>query len=224
MPDRSIPAVESRLCDWLAAFRARHNAIGATYGFTAAEVADLAASVQAWLDAHAAHLAAVAAARAARQAKVNARRKAVAGARAAVARLQAAPAMTDAVRRSYGLNVRDRKPTAAHITELQATRPLLQISIAQAQRHVIAFVDESASGRRAKPRGIGHIDLFIKRGGPAPASDEDWTYHASASASPLVVEFDQSEIGAAMYYRACWVSTRAQKGPWSAMAKANVPG
>ena len=47
---------------------------------------------------------------------------------------------------------------------------------------------------------------------------------ASDTATPYLMEFDQMDVGTTIYYRACWVSGRGEKGVWSVMVAVKVPG
>jgi hypothetical protein len=61
-------------------------------------------------------------------------------------------------------------------------------------------------------------------GTPPPVDPSDLSFVALDTRTPYVVHFDGADGGKVVTYWLRWVSTRDDRGPWSAAVAATVPG
>jgi hypothetical protein len=221
MANSYLPRAEAELVAWLENFSATLTAFGTGLGFSAGEIAAMGSSVTAYSNAVTVVAGAETGLRTAVADRDEKKEAVLALVRAAVPRLQAAPAMTDQTREYFGITVRDAQPTPAGPP---ATRPVLQVGLAQLYSLVISFADEGTPTKRAKPDGVMGILVQYKKGGDAPAADADWKMLAIDTNTPYTAVFDSADAGAAVWLRGCWLSTRQERGPWSATSSARIPG
>ncbi|MBI4578103.1 MAG: hypothetical protein HY718_00280 [Planctomycetes bacterium] len=66
--------------------------------------------------------------------------------------------------------------------------------------------------------------LEYKKGGEPPAADADWRMLAIDTNTSYSAVFDSDDAGQAVWLRGCWLSTRQERGPWSATNSARIPG
>jgi hypothetical protein len=110
-----------------------------------------------------AHVKAQAAAIAATATKAQARREYEAVLRPAVRRIQSNGAVTDAQRGALGITIPDRTRTPVGAP---TSRPLVKVDFSKRLAHRLAYVDEAAALRRARPRGIVGAEVWVKVAAP----------------------------------------------------------
>ncbi len=218
-----FPSGDADRITWLVTFKNQFAASAGTYGFDpVVDIPSVSAAIDATIAAYYAWIAAADAARSARAAKDLSMDDLVRDViRSLVNRLQAHPAMTDPVRMSYGITVRDGEPTPAGSPP---TVPVLQVDLRQRQVHTISFADEGTPTQKAKPRGVHHVEIWYVKGGPTPTDDGQWLFLASDTATPYVNSFELADIGTTVWYRARWVDNDGTVGSWGAIESAKVPG
>ena len=217
-----IPSGERAKLVWLYRFAVWFGSYGVSYGFTLNEVCALVSTVlQARLVA-----ASAAEKEVAYRAGVVAKREAVAAAiarsRDFVRRLQALPAMTDAVRAEAGITVPDTTKTAESPDAVEElTPPEVVLDWSKRQRVTIHFgLNPHDENHNGKPEGMIGAQIQFHRGG-LPEHEADWQILDIDSASPYVhVIHEDAPISYA--YRACWVDTRRNKGPYGDPAVCTV--
>lgn len=194
----------------------------AALGLTATDSAILNG---AWINfriRYAAHVKAQAAAVAATATKAQARREYEAILRPAVRRIQSNGAVTDAQRGALGITIPDRTrtPVAA-----PTSRPLVQVDFSRRLVHRVAYVDEAAPTRRARPRGMVGAEVWVKVAAPGeapPTGAAELKFLQLSTRSPAVVEYNGDRAGHTAHYMLRWLSRRGQPGPWSETASATV--
>ena len=217
MPDY-LPPSDGQFDAWQANFTTYVSANMAALGLVAADVTPLTDAQTAWTPAYSGHATAQAAAEAARQDKDDNRSAYEGVIRPLVRRLQASPTVTDVQRQAMGITVRDSTPSAA---PAPMSRPVASIDTSERLRHVIAFTDEATPTSKARPAGVMGCEIWVKIG-TAPADPSELTFLALDTRTPYTADFAGADGGKAAYYMLRWVSTRGEKGPWSATASATI--
>jgi len=218
MSSSYLPAADADFSAWARNFTARVAKHWEDWGLTQDEFETLVQKQWAWDAAFSAHAAAQAAAASARQAKDDAHREYETAIRSLVRRLQASTAVTDTQRQGMGITVRDHSPTPAGPP---ATRPVATLDTSQRLRHVIHFRDEGSPTSKARPAGVMGCEIWVKIGAE-PADPSELSFLALDTSTPYTVDYPGSEAGENAHYVLRWVSTRGEKGPWSATVSATV--
>jgi len=217
-----IPRSEAEQIAWLERFNIFMQANGASYGFTPAELAELDSLVTGAGTAFNDGITLEIAYRAGVQLKKHTLADAIAEARADVRRLQAAPNMTDEVRAEAEITVPDETPTTKSADAVEEiTPPETVLDWSKRQRVTIHFgLNPHDENHNGKPEGIIGAQIQFHRGG-LPEHEADWQILDIDSASPYVhVVHEDAPITYA--YRACWVDTRRNKGPYGDPAVCTV--
>ncbi len=214
-----IPAPDAAFDIWEDTFISYVIANFATLGLAAGDIVDVGTAHTAWTVAYPAHTAAQAAAQAARQTKDDARATLETEIRSLTRRLQASPDVDDTERAAMGITVADTVATAAAVP---ATRPLVTVDTSQRLRHVIAFVDEGTPTKKARPKGVMGVELWVKIGDPAPSDPSELTFLSLDTRTPYTADFAGDDANSTAHYMARWVNTKGEKGPWSETASATI--
>jgi len=99
-----------------------------------------------------------------------------------------------------------------------ATVPVIAAEQSSGTQIILSFKQQpgqDGNSRRGKPPHVGRLEFCYKVGDPAPASVGDCNLLASATRSPLKLNFDYPDAGKKMYGFGRWVNTRNQPGPWT---------
>lgn len=91
-------------------------------------------------------------------------------------------------------------------------------------RHTINFRDSATPDKGGKPKGMLGAEIWAKIGGPAPASDADYSMLGLDTSSPYVVNFQMEDAGKTVWYRLRWVTKTGEKGGWGETVSATVNG
>ena len=218
-----IPGADAAFDTWQANFMSVVGANPTAYGLVASDLVPASALQLTWAAAYPAHITAQAAAQAARQTKDAARTGYEPLIRGLAKRIQAQPPaiVTDAERAAAGLTVPDSNPTPVGPP---TTAPTATIDTAQRLQHTVHFRDSTTPNSKAKPAGVRGCEIWMKIGTPPPADPSELSFVTLDSRTPNVVHFDGADAGKVVTYWLRWVSTRDEKGPWSAAVAATVPG
>jgi hypothetical protein len=119
--------------------------------------------------------------------------------------------ISDAARDNMGLPIHDTKPTPI---PAPVTMPIGEVDFSVHQRHII-HVKDAALTAKAKGDNAHGFEIWYKKGGEAPAKDEDFAYAGFSSRSPFTIDYPMDVVGQTVYYRFRWVNARNQPGPWS---------
>ena len=217
-----IPTTEAERIAWLKRFNTWMQANGASYGFTPQELADLNTEVTTAETAFNACTDLEIAYRAGVQLKKHTLADALTEARDNVRRLQAAPNMTDEVRAEAEITVPDETSTTKSADAVEEiTPPETVLDWSKRQRVTIHFgLNPHDENHNGKPEGMIGAQIQFHRGG-IPEHEADWLILDIDSASPYVhVIHEDAPISYA--YRACWVDTRRNKGPYGDPAVCTV--
>lgn len=218
MPDY-IPAADAAFDAWETNFVDYVVANFAALGLAAADIVAVGTAHTAWTADYPAHTAAQATAQAARQTKDDTRSALETAIRSLTRSLQASPSVDDTERQAMGITVPDTVATAAAVP---ATRPLVTVDTSQRLRHVIAFVDEATPTRRAKPKGVMAVEIWVKIGDPPPMDPNELTFLSVDTRTPYTADFSGGDAKRTAHYMARWVNTKGDKGPWSETASATI--
>jgi hypothetical protein len=217
MPDY-MPQGDAAFDTWQANFVSVVSGDLAAYGLGTADMMPVTTAQTAWAASYPAHATAQAAAQSARQTKDADRAAFEAAVRSLVRRIQATPAVTDTAKAAAGITVPDTIPTPSGPP---TTAPAATIDTAQRLQHTIHFRDAGAT-TKAKPAGVRGCEIWMKIGPPPPVSAGELTFVTLDTRTPHVITFDGAEAGKLVTYWLRWVSTRDEKGPWSAPVSATV--
>ena len=118
-----------------------------------------------------------------------------------VQRIQNAPGMTDFIRRSLGITVRDETPTLQSAKYIEGVGPpLLFINIGQPKRAILSFGANPKNARQnALPPGMRAVRIWYWLGTGEPPKEKDWTFldddnrspytHVTMNSAPLTVTY-----------------------------------
>ena len=217
MPDY-IPPSDGQFDAWQTNFTSYVSVNQAAPGLLPADVTPLTDAQTAWTPAYSGHATAQAAAEAAREDK-DGKRTAFEGViRPLVKRLQASTTVTDTQRQAMGITVRDTTPTPVGPP---TTRPVATVDTSERLRHVIEFTDEATPTSKARPAGVMGCEIWVKIG-TTPVDPSELTFLAVDTRTPYTADFPGADGGKTAHYMLRWVSTRGEKGPWSATASATI--
>ena len=222
MPYHFIPRSDGAFDVWQANFEAYVQGHHAELGLPADVATRLGDARAGWENAYSEHTAARQAAAAARQVKADRRSDYDRLIREVARRIQADESITDGQRAALDITVRDETPTPA---AAPATRPLVKVDFSKRLRHTVSYADEATPTRRARPRGVMGVEVWVKvsaRGEPPPSGPSDLRFLMLSTRTPAITEFTGPEGGKTAHYMLRWLSTRGEAGPWSETASATV--
>lgn len=129
-------------------------------------------------------------------------------------------AVTAAQRLDLGIN-----PGITHATRAHAPAGTPSIVVEEV-RGATAFIkiEDSFINRRGKPPGIHGATLFTFVGANPPPGVSGWTFHSTTTARRVQVDFPDIAPGQEVWFTACWLNARLQRGPWSAPRSTRLPG
>jgi hypothetical protein len=78
-------------------------------------------------------------------------------------------------------------------------------------------------GSKAMPHGAGSVECWSAILDHAPEHFDELTHVAIDFQSPLVMDWDNSDRGKALFYVFRWVSPTGEKGPWTVIMKVIIP-
>jgi hypothetical protein len=127
-------------------------------------------------------------------------------------RIQASPTVSNALKLSLGLIIRDRVPTR---TPAPVTFPLLNVINATPGEHLVRFTDSLSPATRAKPPGAISMQLYrtVTATTPAPTPDGS-LFVGNFSRNGIAVPQEFADAGKVATYFARWINRRGEPGPW----------
>jgi len=211
-----IPTKEPEKMAWLQSFAEWIAANGAGHEIPPDTVVALCKAVE---DADAActeYAALHAAALDASAAKKQAMAEAFHLARVTAQRVQVADSTTDEDRAAAGITIpktAKTSPPAGYIKSLPP--PEILIKYTGDDTFAIHWGPNPSNGRKnARPAGTAGCELQIARGG-IPSDDASWVAVQLYTKSPIIIPVDETDPGPNAY-RARYLSTKLEKGPFSA--------
>jgi len=118
-----------------------------------------------------------------------------------VQRIQNDPGMTDAIRRSLGITVRDDIPTVQSEKAIEGVGPpLFFVNIGQAKRAILSFGPNPMNARHnGLPAGMRAVRIWYHIGKGEPQAEKDWVFldddnrspytHVTMNSEPLTVTY-----------------------------------
>ncbi len=131
------------------------------------------------------------------------------------------PNVTNERRQAAGLPLYDTIPTPAPVP---TTRPVMIPDTSERFRHTMNFADEGTPTSKAKPFGVIGCELRVFVGPTPPVDPDDYEFVAVDTKTPYLMEFDPAQAGQTAHWVARWVNTRGERGPWSDVVSAIIPG
>jgi len=89
-------------------------------------------------------------------------------------------------------------------------------------RKLVVDFKQRDKTNKAKPKGYdGAVVLWHI--GERPNKPEDFRYHAVASRTPFLIDFEDNERGQTVWIALCWQNARSIRGRWSDFKSSVVP-
>ncbi|MCH8806210.1 MAG: hypothetical protein IH986_08995 [Planctomycetes bacterium] len=73
-----------------------------------------------------------------------------------------------------------------------------------------------------KPPGVLGVQLWRKLGDPAPVNESELEFVGEFTRTRMTLDYQITQGGQTVYYRARWVGTRGDTGPWGETASATM--
>jgi hypothetical protein len=127
--------------------------------------------------------------------------------------------MDAAAKLYYGIGRRDDKPS---VEGEPKTYPEADADTSVLRQVTIHYWD-SATKKRAKPRGIHGAEVRWALLDHPPASEKELLESDFDTASPLTLKFDESDRGRRLYFCLRWESNTNLKGPYGEIYSAVIP-
>ena len=145
-------------------------------------------------------------------------------ARTLVGIVQASPNTTDEMRREMELTIAKTTRTPVGVPQ---TTPICTLDVSVTREHALNFRDSATPNSKAKPAGVQSAQIsmvVLESSAPAPTSQNDFRFLANDSKTPYKHDFPMEDVGKTAYYLLCWVNTKGQLGPLSAIYSATIAG
>lgn len=191
-----------------------------SFGLTQPDVDLLQNALKLWNVAYPAHLDGQKQALALTEAKDKARDTAEQASRSINKKINAHPAVDNAMRASAGLPARDTVKTKA---AAPTTRPIGRLETMPNSTLVVHFVDETTPLRTAKPQGIHACEIRVYVGDSPPRDASGHAFLAHDTATPYMHVHATADAGKNAYYILRWLNTKLDPGPWSDVVSAKIP-
>lgn len=120
----------------------------------------------------------------------------------------------------YGIPPRDKIKTAS---PAPTSAPIGYVDYGKL-KHTIYFRDSATPDSEAKPKGMRGCEIWRFTGAGAPASESDFDYVATDTASPYVAFYTMADAGEKVSYLLRWISNSGETGEWSETVEATVNG
>jgi len=127
-------------------------------------------------------------------------------------RIQANPAVTNAMKVAATLPVRSTEPTPSPVP---GTRAKVQLEKVVGLNIVVLVTDELTPTKKARPAGYACYELFsyVVQGNEPPPSDlEKWRYEGASTRALATIGYNAEDVGKRVYIIARWVNRKAQAG------------
>ena len=108
-------------------------------------------------------------------------------------------------------------PSTAHTTVAAPNAaPEVRISNGESLQLVITMHDV-ATGKKAKPKGVGFMEVWYKIGDPAPVAITDCVNKVNIHKSGDPINFTLADKAKLVYLFCRWVSVKGESGPWTTL-------
>jgi hypothetical protein len=119
------------------------------------------------------------------------------------------PHVTDEDKRNMTLSIPDEIQT---VIGPPAEAPTLEIDFSKRQKHSV--IVKNLEGKRSKPANAHGFEVWQKIG-EKPVNDDEFKYAGFSTKSPFRIQYPLADVGKTVWYRAHWVNTKNEPGPWS---------
>lgn len=202
-----IPGPDANFDTWLSNFKTNFSVLSLTFGFTPADVTAVTNAYTNWNAAYTANIAAQNAARGAAQTKLNQKNAAEAVVRNYVVQIQSNPVCTDTMRAQLGITIKDTSRTPA---PPPTDAPNLELDWSKRGQVTVHVGDIPSNELLNKfPYPAKTVLLQFRQAGAT-----DWTFLAVVSTSPFVHVVGNA-TSETLEYRAAYMNSKGQQGPWS---------
>ena len=154
------------------------------------------------------------------QAKKAAREALIAKVRAQTKLIKAQPNVTAAQLEAAGIDAPDTVKTAS---PSPTSAPIGWVDYGKL-KHTIYFRDSMTPDSEAKPKGMLGCEIFRSIGNSPPASESDFAYVATDTASPYTTFYQMADAGKTAYFLLRWKSKNGDVGEWSDVIQATING
>lgn len=217
-----IPARDIDFDAWMSNFAALTTANPGLYGLSPGDAATIAGDVAAWSAAYALIGSPSTKTASAVSAK-NAARVTVAGqVRVFAQAIAKNPGVANGDKVALGLNPGTSLP--APITP-PTTNPVLMLQSCSNLSAYIRYRDSAASVKvKAKPYGVVQCQIFAVASATPITDPTTLLLKASATKSPVVLQFNSGDVGKQCYCAARWITRTGGVSPWSPIINFTVVG
>jgi hypothetical protein len=207
-----IPGTDGGFDLWFNNFKTKFATYAAALGFTPADVLTMTASFAAWQTAMNENAAAQAVAQGKVAMKANQKRESTTLIRNFVKQIQVQPACTDEIRGELGITIAGGRTPA----QVPATSPHMALDWSERGR-VTIHVGETPTNEAINKFGeyAKHVILQFKVGAG------EWEHLGVTSTSPFV-HVVGNDAPVTIEYRAAYLNSKGEQGPWGEMDSAYV--
>jgi hypothetical protein len=85
------------------------------------------------------------------------------------------------------------------------SRPVVAVDFSERLQHTLMICDENSPGIFQKVAGSIGAEIWIKKGGIAPAGVKDCTFHSVTGRGRQTIRFPESEAGLMVHYLVRWI-------------------
>lgn len=124
--------------------------------------------------------------------------------------------LTDADRQSLNIKARDFNPTPTHAPD---HAPTLSVDKIGHLFHEVRFRDPNNPASKAKPAGVNQHEVWVAYT-PINSNGMEFELLGNTGKFLFQVDFNEERVGLLANYKARYVSTRGEKGPWSEIVSA----
>ena len=103
-----------------------------------------------------------------------------------------------------------------------ATVPIATIDTRERMKHTINWSDASAVNSKRRPRGSIGVEIFVKVGDPAPASESDCVFLAIDTVTPYVASYTADDANKNAYYMLRWRMNDGSVSAWGETISATI--
>ncbi|MDR0789735.1 MAG: hypothetical protein LBO06_02950 [Bacteroidales bacterium] len=131
--------------------------------------------------------------------------------------------ITNDVRRSLGLTVKDTTPTPKPIP---TTIPFMEINVQKPLEHSGSLWSNTFIGEKRKkqkrPTGVAFALVRWIIADKEPVEIDDMKHIIITSDSKFTLNFAKTDKGKKVYYTACWCNSKGQMGDWGKVVEAII--
>jgi len=104
--------------------------------------------------------------------------------------------------------------TSRSVVAAPTTAPLVVIHNGESLQ-VIVVMHDAATGKVAKPKGVGFMEVWYKIGSPEPVAISECINKVNIHKSGSAILFDLADKANRIYLFCRWINTKGSAGPWT---------